>query len=325
MKTGDAVGRSQNAGGYSARGVRGAGGSGRRAVWRWAAPLAAATAVVAVIATAVAVGGVSHSPAPRPAAISPTVAAAASPAKPAPRKTAAPSYPPDLEAGLIGFFLPATGAQYSTGALFTGEYRSLQGTITSECMVRLGFKAPGTESPAEIARAFWDLTQFPDLAAIAKAGTLPGYSMGATPPESEAYQAAFAHCQTAGMKPFTGMVNADMSFGNPFISTITQIQASAPVTATLPALGACATRYVDGRDEQAGQLLGQGVRAMRAPNRRDHGEAAANRAGQVPGRASAPVPGAREDRPRGLRPRPAARPRLAPTADECAIQLVRGS
>jgi hypothetical protein len=192
-----------------------------------------------VIAATTLVGGASPAPGP---ATHPSKATA-SPAKPSPAKHAAPSYPPHAASGLIGFFAPASGAQYTAGALFTGEYRSLEGQITSDCMVHAGFPAPGTSSPAEIAKAFWDLTQFPDLAAIARAGMLPSYSSGPTPPESKAYQKAFDHCETVGLAPFTPMVNAGMKFGDPFFLTVSRIQASAPVMTTLPALRACATRF----------------------------------------------------------------------------------
>lgn len=221
----------------------GRGAGRRRAAWQWGAPLAAAAAVVAVIAATTLVGGGSRSPASRPGLNTSKAAASTAKTTPAPRKHAAPGYPPNLEAGMIGFFLPASGAQYTAGALFTGEYRSLGGKITSNCMVHMGFPATGTARPAEIARAFWDLSQFPDLGAIAKAGMLPSYSSGPTPRETKAYQKAFTHCFKAGEKPFNAMVSAGFKFGNPFTTTVSQIQESAPVTATLPALRTCAAHY----------------------------------------------------------------------------------
>lgn len=206
--------------------------------------------MVAVITAAGLLSGVWRSPATHPVAASASVSVSAKgtsavSGKPAPRRVTAPSpgYPPNLEAGITGFFLPATGAQYTTGALFTGEYRALQGKITSLCMVRLRFPAQPVPSPADIAQVFFDLSQFPDLSAIAKAGTLPSYSSGPTPPESKAFQNAYAHCATVAQNVFTPMVNAGFSFGGPFAATVSSIQASAPVMATLPALRACATRF----------------------------------------------------------------------------------
>lgn len=217
-------------------------GSGRRRdAWQWGAPLAAAAAVVAVIAATTLVGGGSRSPAPRPGANTSKTAASAS--TPALAKHPVPGYPPNLEAGITGFFLPASGAQYSAGALFWGEYRALEGKIEAACMTRLGFPAPTIGTPAEIARGDWDLSQFPDLNAIAKAGTLPSYSYGPGHKESKAYDKAAAHCATVGQKPFLPMLSAGRSLEDPFVSIVSRIQASAPVTATMPALRTCAGHY----------------------------------------------------------------------------------
>ena len=208
----------------------------RRDAWRWGAPLAAAAAVVAVVAAAGLLSGGVPSHASHPAA-----ARSATPA--AHPRAVAPGYPPNLEAGLIGFFLPASGAQFTTGALFSGEYRWLEGKISAVCIAGYGYRVPAPATPAEIARAFWDLTQFPDLAAIARAGTLPSYSMGPTPPESKAYKQAAAHCDTVAAAPFTPMLTAGENFGSSFVTVVSQIQSSAPVTATLPELRTCAARY----------------------------------------------------------------------------------
>jgi hypothetical protein len=327
----------------------GAWGGGRHAAWRWGAPLAAAAAVVAVIAAAGLLGGVSPSPASRPVATKPVLHPVAEPAA---------AQPPHLPTGLVGLFLPASGAQYSAGALFMGEFRALEGKISSECMVRLGFPAQPVATPAEIARGFWDLSQFPDLGAIARAGTLPSYSIGPAPPESKAHQQAFAHCQTVGMNPFEPMLRAGRTLGDPFITTISQIQASAPVTATLPALRACAAKYgwpndpygpprpinsfgdfvdwvaghIDGagsRGASASEMnaldrhWGHGIRAMRAADRRRHGAAAARGADEVPGRAPSPVPGAGQGQPRGFRPRKAPCGQLATGGEKAeGLELV---
>lgn len=221
-------------------------GLGRRpGRWRgsrhWVAPLAAAAAVLAVIATAGLLAGVLPSHTRHPAVSS------SRPARPSPKPTHSkqpePSYPPNLQAGLIGFFVPASGAQFTAGALFIGEYRALEGKITGLCMERAGYPNPGTQTPAEIARAFWDLTDFPDLGAIARAGTLPSYSVPAGPPESKAYLRAYGHCAAVGLSPFTRMLNAGRTLGSPFATSVSDIEASAPVMATIPELRACASRY----------------------------------------------------------------------------------
>lgn len=228
---GDAAGGADRRRRHTRQGFRPAGAR------QWGVPLAAAAGVLAVVAAAGLLAGVLPSHAPRSAA-------SASKSAGHPAKSAnAPAYPGNLASGLIGLFLPATGAQYSAGALFTGDYRALEGKITSLCMTRLGFPAPPVQTPAEIARPFWDLTQYPDLGAIAKAGTLPSYSMPASPTESKAYQDAYNQCTRDSLSPFAPMVRAGRKLGDPFMLTVANIQSSAAVNATLPALRTCAARY----------------------------------------------------------------------------------
>jgi hypothetical protein len=223
-----------------AGGARAAGRSGRpgwrRGARRWGAPLAAAAAVLAVVATAGLLADVLPSHAPRraiPLHYSP---------KPAPASSTATAYPPDLVAGLTGFLLPASGAQYSAGALFDGEYKALEQQAVARCMAKSGFRVQ-VLSPAEIAAPDWDLTQYPDLGAIARAGKLPSYSVGRAPAESKAYKASLAACGNDLAKLWQGLWDAGNSLASPFLTIVTQIQASAPVTATLPGLRACAARY----------------------------------------------------------------------------------
>jgi hypothetical protein len=208
----------------------------RRDVRRWGAPLAAAAAVLAVVATAGLLAGVLPSHAPHPAI------QLHYPGKPPHHGPAAPAYPPNLVAGLTGFLLPASGAQYSAGALFDGEYKALEQQAVARCMAKSGFRVQ-VLSPAEIAAPDWDLTQYPDLGAIARAGKLPSYSVGRAPAESKAYKAALAACGNDLAKLWQGLWNAGNSLASPFLTIVTQIQASAPVTATLPGLRACAARY----------------------------------------------------------------------------------
>ena len=227
-------GADSGAGSPGSRRRAGRGSGGRRGAWQWGAPLTAAAAVLAVVAAASLLAGLRPAHAPGPGA--------ARPSKPAARPQATASYPPNLEVGLIGFFLPASGAQYTTGALFMGEYTALEEKISSACMAGYGYRVP-VATPAQIARPVWDLTQFPDLGAIARAGALPSYSMGPTPKESKAYQEAAQHCDALSRGPFTSMRGASAGLMNSWLPVVTAIQASAPVTATLPGLRSCAARY----------------------------------------------------------------------------------
>src|SRR5215472_2720480 len=222
--------------------ARGAGsgrraGGGRRDGWRWAAPLAAAAAVVGVVGLAAGLASIgSGSGVARPAHASRPAAT---------RSTqAAPPYPANLQAGLIGFFVPASGAEYSAGALFGGEYRAAASKVFARCMANAGFQVK-TPTPASIARGNWNLTQFPDLSAIARAGTMPGDGL---PPVKEltgssAYQAAFKRCSAASDSLFSQTIAAGERLASPWIVTVTSIQGSAAVLATLPAVRACAARY----------------------------------------------------------------------------------
>ncbi len=91
----------------------------------------------------------------------------------------------------------------------------------------------------------WDLTRYPDLNAIARAGTMPGDGLtGITKVSgSLAFAAAFKQCGAASDEVFTLMLTAGTSLGSPFLATVTKIQGSAPVLATVPALRACAAKY----------------------------------------------------------------------------------
>jgi hypothetical protein len=222
------------AGGGAPRGGRRPGRRG--GTWQWGVPLAAAAAVVTVIGAAGLLSGVlpAHPNAPRPAA---------SAAKPTPRKAVPANYPPNLAGGLVGLYLPASGAQYSTGALFMGEMGALENKIASRCMAGRGFRLPATATPAELARRDWDLTDFPDLGAIARAGTLPSYSMPRPPTETKAYQQALRQCTDAAGAVFWPLERSIRGLTNPWNTTLDRIQASAAVTATMPGLRACAARY----------------------------------------------------------------------------------
>ena len=218
---------------------RGRAGAGRRAGWHWAAPLAAAAAVLGVVGLAAgltSIGSGSGSGVARPAnAGRPEATRSAQ---------APPPYPADLEAGLIGLFVPASGPQYGAGALFGGEYQAAEGKVFARCMAQAGFQVT-TPAPATIARGNWDLTQFPDLNAIAQAGTMPGDGLPGVkePTGSKAYQAAFKRCSAASDSLFMRTTNAGERLASPWIVTVTNIQGSAPVLAALQAVRACAARY----------------------------------------------------------------------------------
>ncbi|MGH3247045.1 MAG: hypothetical protein ACRDOI_12635 [Trebonia sp.] len=220
----------------------------RRGPGRLGAPLAAAAAIVlaAGVTAALAVNRVDHGTEAVESAKSPvaSVSPAKSVASAAGKPTPAPApYPADLEAGLIGMFVPASGAQYSAGAYFGGEYRALESQLTSACMAKAGFRlAPGTSGA--IASQDVDLTQYPDLDAIAKAGAIPGDGTRAKTPAtgSTAFLTADKRCGAASDTLFTPMMTAGMNLGGPFSATVAKMRYSAPVLGTVPALRACAAK-----------------------------------------------------------------------------------
>ena len=241
-------------GGWRRRGAGDRGQRGKRGGGRWGLPLAAAAAVVmaAGVTAALTVNRIGQRTGVTAGVTSPVAAAvarpavtAASDASAAPAAKAGPApYPADLAAGLIGRFIPASGAQYAAGARLQGAYLALESQVTSRCMAKDGFRvAPVT--PASIAGQDRDLIRYPDLGAIAKAGALPGLGTHRSGPGSGpvAFETAYKQCGAASDALFSPMVTAGGKLGAPFAATVTGIQGSAPVLATVPALRACAARH----------------------------------------------------------------------------------
>ena len=218
---------------------------GRRRWARWGVPLTAAAAVVAVASLVLGTGAIGGRPARSAAAPGP----GASPATASRPAGFQPGYPANLVSGLTGEFLPASGAQFMAGGLFSAEYTALANQMLARCMAAHGF--PGAPvQPALKGAGAWDLTQFPDLEVIARTGTLPGDTAVIREQPSASYRKAMDACRKAIPDPFQPMMAAGRSLTGPWITTVTVIQASAPVQATIPALRACAARYGWPRDSE---------------------------------------------------------------------------
>jgi hypothetical protein len=202
---------------------------------RMAAPVAAASAVLAVAAVSVAIvwqGSARHLPAaPGEAGSSAEV------------PTAAPVQLAWLDQGVIDQFLPATGAQFTTGALFYGQIIALESDLTSTCMARHGFHYPRT-SAAAAAAGDYDLTQFPDLARISRTGMLVSdFAVLTQPRWSRAFEAQLAPCTAAATALFQPLLTVGRRLAGPFIKTELSGPTPAAVLATLPGLRSCAARY----------------------------------------------------------------------------------
>ncbi len=224
----------RSADGRRRRLARGRIGTGPR---RWLTPLAAATSVVAVVAVS---ASMLSSGSPRPGSHGHKYAA--SPA--ATGKAAAQrSWLARLDRGAIGEIMPATGAQYTAGALFYGEIQALESHSVAKCMARYGYHVtPITAALA--ARGDYDLTQFPDLAQLARSGTFPSGAAGFVPPSgSKAFTAKLNSCQRAAQVPFVPIRAAGSRLANPFLKVELSNVVPAAVRATLPGLRACAARF----------------------------------------------------------------------------------
>jgi hypothetical protein len=224
---------------------------------QWAAPLAATVAVLAVVAaglgSSLIVGtGTGQL---RNAASNGTV-----PAGRATSNTTAPPPPygsvATLTRDLADEFLTASGPQYTAGAQFMSQVVGpAEDTILARCLAAHGFSSPpGSLSVDGKFAGIWDLSQFPDLNALAKAGALPGgetVSGQSTTTPSAAEQAAFQECAMPANDPFAAMSGYGRTLDNPFLSTVLGIQSAAPqVQATIPALRGCASKYGWPRDSE---------------------------------------------------------------------------
>ena len=222
------LGRAASRRGRTVRGTR-----GRRLL----APLAAATAVVAVAAVS---ASVLSSGSPRPGSHGHKHAASSA----ATRKAAARrAWLARLDRGAIGEIMPATGAQYTAGALFYGEIQALESHSIAKCMARYGYHVTPITA-VRAARGDYDLTQFPDLAQLARAGTFPSGAAGFVAPYgSKAFTVKLNSCQKAAQVPFVPIRAAGSRLANPFLKVELSNVVPAAVRATLPGLRACATRF----------------------------------------------------------------------------------
>lgn len=148
-----------------------------------------------------------------------------------------------LDKGAIDQFLTATGPQYTTGALFYGEIQALERDSAATCMARYGFNVARITA-ARAARGDYDLTQFPDLGQIARAGTLPsGVTAAVLPEGSRSFMARLNQCLKAARAPFGPLINAGNKLAAPFLKIEVFGPMPAAVRATLPRLRSCAARY----------------------------------------------------------------------------------
>ncbi len=205
---------------------------------RLLAPLAAAAAVIAVVAVSASVlsGGSARTQTRKPAHPATSGSATA-------RNAAQRAWRATVDRGAIDQFLTATGAQYTTGALFYGEIQALENNSAAKCMARHGYHMSRITA-AQAARGDYDLTQYPDLGQIARAGSLPsGVTAAVQPAGSKAFASTLNQCLKAARAPFTPLITAGEKLAAPFLKIEVFAPTPAAVRATLPRLRSCAARY----------------------------------------------------------------------------------
>jgi hypothetical protein len=151
-------------------------------------------------------------------------------------------------------FIPATGAQYTTGSRFTGLEQSLESIGVARCMQGDGFHDVTPEPvSAEEANDF-DNVDFPDLARIAQTksfgGSLVNPGEGGAPPapgsmsaaQLQAWGADESRCAQAPEKIFVVPLAEGGTLGGLWQQDINQAESAPAVEATLGPFWACAQR-----------------------------------------------------------------------------------
>lgn len=199
---------------------------------RWLAPVAAGASVALVIAVMITLGrtpGDGHR-GPGPAG----------------RQTHPVSRPRSaLLAEALDSYFPATGAQYTDGLAYNWNRLKITARTFGTCMADAGFPQPPFSEPeASYLRSFPDNSQFPDLASMARTGSMgQQYYIATSPvaPKTAAGRAALRRCSAASARPFPfAQIDRIASpLQNQWLDIITSIQSSAPVHAKQPAFAAC--------------------------------------------------------------------------------------
>jgi hypothetical protein len=163
-----------------------------------------------------------------------------------PGSGAAPARPSPLAAEVLDNFVPATGAQYATGARFDGTLVALQDTSVERCMARYGFHMTagfGLSAPAFAAMDV-DNSQFPDLARIARTASFDVGSgfppqPGPSPARRQAYAADSAGCWDMANRPFARLLQVGGALANRWLGVVNAVQTSPQVRAKLTGFASC--------------------------------------------------------------------------------------
>jgi hypothetical protein len=150
---------------------------------------------------------------------------------------------------VAGAYFPASGAQVAAGAPLAGRIAAVTSSVMAACMTRRGFSMQA-QSAAQAAGLVVNNSEFPDIPVILRTRSFDTGSLTAAqgPPvnlakgKQQAYAAAAQTCAAAASIPFAGLSRASSSLILAWTAVVSQIQASAPVTATLPQYRSCMER-----------------------------------------------------------------------------------
>lgn len=153
-----------------------------------------------------------------------------------------PAWPSSLNAEMvINAYVPATGAEYASGAGFREAQLQLEDISVSRCMAHRGMAAP-PDTAREVAAGDVDNSQFPALGRISSTrrfipatagqGVQAGQSGGA-------YSTALSACDGAAGSLFQETDREGQALQARWMNDVTTIEASPPVRALLPGYQAC--------------------------------------------------------------------------------------
>jgi hypothetical protein len=156
---------------------------------------------------------------------------------------------PVPENEIAGAYFPASGAQVAVGAPLAGRIGAATSSVMAACMTRRGFSMQA-ESATQAAGLAVNNSEFPDIPVILRTRSFDTGSLTAAqgppvnlaPAKQQAYEAATQTCGAAASIPFSGLSRASGSLIAAWTAVISQIQASSPVTATLPQYRSCMER-----------------------------------------------------------------------------------
>lgn len=151
-------------------------------------------------------------------------------------------------------FIPATGAQFTTGSRFTGLEQSLESIGVARCMQTYGFHNVTPEPVSAEEANDSDNIDFPDLARIEQTksfgGSLLNPGEGGEPPapgsmsaaQTQAYGADESQCAQTAQKIFILPLTEGGTLGSLWQQDINQAESAPAVEATLGPFWACAQR-----------------------------------------------------------------------------------